>query len=56
MIRICCSKFHTGNRRFGVKEPLDDLNETHGYCLECFEKEKEKIEAELEKSRGGKEE
>jgi hypothetical protein len=43
MIRICYSKFHTGDRKFGEKEPFEDRRETHGVCNDCFPLEKEDI-------------
>ena len=43
MIRVCCSEFHVGDRIFGEKEPLENKNETHGYCESCFAKEIEKV-------------
>jgi hypothetical protein len=44
MIRICYSKFHIGDRKFGEKEPLEDKRATHGLCGPCFEKEMGVIE------------
>jgi hypothetical protein len=51
MIRICCSNHHVGDRVFGEKEPLDDKNETHGYCDPCFELEEIEIQIALKKLR-----
>jgi len=31
---------------YGVKEPLDDEDETHGLCPECFQLEMEKLDKE----------
>ncbi len=39
MRRVCC----ICGMFFGLKEPLDDDSETHGYCPECFELELLKI-------------
>lgn len=39
MIIICC----VCKRVVGEKEPLEDKQETHGYCEPCFESEKKKI-------------
>jgi len=47
MIRVCCSSFHIGDRKFGEKLPMEDKSETHGFCFSCFAKEKEDIERQL---------
>jgi hypothetical protein len=36
MIRVCCSKYHIGDRVFGEKEPIEDRSLTHGFCPQCF--------------------
>jgi hypothetical protein len=36
MIKVCCSPFHIGDRKYGEKEPLEWKVETHGYCFSCY--------------------
>lgn len=45
MIRVCYSKHHIGDRKFGEKAPFEDKSETSGVCEECFPKEMENIRA-----------
>ncbi len=52
MIRICYSKHHIGDRKFGEKEPLEDKRETHGICEPCLVKEIEMIEGSKQKAVG----
>ncbi len=47
MIRICCSSFHTGEKIFGEKEPLEDKSETHGFCPDCLRKEMMNVEGQF---------
>jgi hypothetical protein len=64
MIRICCSKYHIGDRKFGEKEPIEDKSLTHGFCPRCFEleaKDVDEVQKQFEKvgstrNRGGKKE
>jgi hypothetical protein len=44
LVRVCCSKFHKGDRVFGEKPPYGDKSETHGFCESCFEKEMDELE------------
>lgn len=44
MVRMCYSKFHVGDRKFGEKEPFDDKRVTHGICGDCSPKEMADIE------------
>ncbi len=39
MRQVCCSC----GILYGIKPPLEDDSETHGFCLECFDGELEKI-------------
>ena len=43
MIRVCCSGFHKGDRRFGEKPPFENVSETHGFCDPCLQKEMTKL-------------
>ena len=40
MRRVCC----VCNIMFGLKEPLEDDSETHGFCPECFKIEMAKLD------------
>ncbi len=57
MIRICISQFHLGNKVFGEKEPLEDREETHGFCAICYREERKKLRREIKllKERKGRE-
>src|SRR4030042_930076 len=48
MIRMCYSKFHVGDRKFGEKEPLDKKGETSGLCPDCQPKEWRRLEKDIE--------
>lgn len=52
MIRICYSKFHTGDRKFGEKEPFENKKETGGICPKCLPLEKAVIQEYIDKLEG----
>jgi len=51
MIRVCCSRFHWGDKVFGEKEPFGNKEETHGFCENCFRLETEYVMEQQEKMR-----
>lgn len=50
-MKICYSKFHRGDRKYGEKEPLEDKSETHGVCSLCWPLELKHIKKEYKKYR-----
>jgi len=40
----CCSKFHIGPRFIKEKDPLEDNNVSHGFCLTCYDRELAEVE------------
>jgi hypothetical protein len=48
MRQICC----VCGIQYGIKEPLDRDEETHGFCPECYKVQMKKIEKEMGKKEG----